>query len=523
MRCALSKKLQEEERERCKEDIIHFAEQWCFLVNPLYEAPYDKIPFLMFEYQKELVLFLRSKLVSCNKMVGYERANIAIPKCRETAGSWSGCLVTVHDWLFWYGNHLWLSRKEEEVDQDGNMDTPFQKMKSLIRWLPEWLQPEGWDWKKHSNLRLLKNPVGGNVIEGEAMSGNAGAGGRKKCVWFDEFARTLPNMDYMAWRSCSLTSNMRVAICTPEGPNNKFAKLSRGEENEACYVIRLHWWKDPRKMQHGEVIAGVATSPWYLECVRTMDAQTLASQVNMSFEDSVKGRVFEAFSIITHATQLVPMPGVPLIIGLDPGACFAVSYNQLKPCQCYRTFRTQYWESADIDVVGRTILSTINQIYPGFQVNYCGDPAGVQVGNAQQKGRSTWMYFAQEFKIQVHFRFMYAIPRTNWLDTRLEAARTKMGKFCTVCKQPQYMVDEKHAEPLAKAFEGRYRYKVIAGSGETTGIIAEEHPWEDYVDSALYPLLFTGQFVPQSKESKIRVPSAPVPWGLPSQQQGYRR
>lgn len=233
-----------------------------------------------------------------------------MPKCREMGVSWMVTSVQAWDWNYHSGSHLILSRKEEEVDETGNLDTPFEKIRFLLRHIPEWQLPEGFNWKKHSNVMSLKHPSNTGHIGGDSMSGEAGAGGRVRSILFDESAKVKNGMDFKAFTSCSFTSNLKFSVSTPEGPKNKLAHLVTNEDKDNAIVIWMKWWKDPRKMHNSRWQNGHITSDWNEEAKRSLDADSYASQVSCSFQKSTKGAIYgEQYKRIHQVAGLEPEYG----------------------------------------------------------------------------------------------------------------------------------------------------------------------------------------------------------------------
>ncbi len=505
---------------RCKNSCTYYLENYGYLYNPLRPPPHDRLAWQMLGYQREYVEYLVDAIKRCNGLGDYERENIALEKCRETAGSFSTVGVFKWDWQFNNGSYLILSRKEEEVDEPGNMDTPFEKIRYMLRLDPPWLLPPGFDWKKHSHVRRLVNPNGG-IIGGEAFTEHAGAGGRVKAVLFDEFARTIPGKDYSAWRSCSLTTNLRIAVSTAEGPNNKFAELcgvkaKPDQEEEEVTKISFHWWKDPRKMQGAQLIDNEITSQWQREAKRTMDAQTYASQVLIDFNESRKGKVYEEYKLIHKSSVLVPVLGVPIIWGVDPGVHFFLLATQILDCGCYLCLQELYFENADIDKVAFKLNEINNSDYRGYQVEFAGDPSGSIITKSTQKMKSEYMHLYQMHGINVEYAYMYQIPRAEWITAGIQAGRSKMTRLCDRHQRPQLVVNSTKCRILDDALGGKYRYKNTP-SGDILDIIDEQHPTEDAADSFKYPLLYRGAYTLRGDRKPLqRRTKSGVKWSSPS-------
>lgn len=158
---------------------IAFIEDWCMTYNPR-NAEYKNMPFILFQRQKDFLLFLQE----CIR----DKESGLIEKARDIGATWLCCAYSVWLLLFVPGASVgWGSRKEQLVDTLGDMDSLFEKMRFLIRNIPGELWPEGFDMRKHATYMKIINPANGAAITGEAGD-NIGRGGRKSIYFKDESA-----------------------------------------------------------------------------------------------------------------------------------------------------------------------------------------------------------------------------------------------------------------------------------------------------------------------------------------------
>lgn len=508
----------------CKQDILHWLRYWCWLYNPFLDVEKQEFPYMPYEFQEELILYLQGCIKRCNNALTYERENTVIDKCREMAGSWSVYAVILHDFLFFNGSFAVLSWKFDEVDQLGNMDTPFAKLRFLLQRMPQFLLPQGWNWKDHSNVGIIKSPLGASIA-GESMVGSAGAGGRVRGAIFDEFGKVKDGTDYQAWRSMSGTTRWRCAISTPEGSSNKFAKLALGDpkddDYEARVLISLNWWKDPIKTQNASVVNGELTSPWLEEQKRALDKQTFASQIMIDYTNSVKGAVFgDHYGAVHQHRNLQPVIGKRILITLDPGVHFMVSYTQIDHYNRYLVLGEQYFENAHIDKVADAIVQYQRDRFTGWEFEYCGDPAGGTVNSALAMGKTEYLYLLEHYGWNVEYNFQ-GRDRAEWVPQRIRALRAAFSKLCpqlTVYGQasPMVLVDVEHCPRIHKALLGEYRFKTDI-AGNISDQIDEVHPWEDAADVVTYPLIFKKMFVPRDAQRKRQGPrTLGVAWSSPA-------
>lgn len=160
---------------------IDFINHWGMTFDPR-NAGGDlptRLPFILFPRQRELVMFLQACL--------NDQENGLVEKARDMGATWVCGAFSVWLWLFTEGASVgWGSRKEQLVDRIGDMDSIFEKMRALIRNLPQELLPIGFSLDNMSHMKII-NPENESSITGEAGD-NIGRGGRKSIYFKDESA-----------------------------------------------------------------------------------------------------------------------------------------------------------------------------------------------------------------------------------------------------------------------------------------------------------------------------------------------
>ena len=156
-----------------------FIMHWMDTYDPRREGS-KWVPFVFFERQAQLIEFLEQLI--------RDQESGLIEKSRDMGATWVGCAYSVWRWLFKDDEALgWGSRKEALVDKIGDPDSIFEKMRLLLRRLPDIWMPEGFSWTRNASYMKLMNPDNGSIIAGEAGD-NIGRGGRKTAYWKDEAA-----------------------------------------------------------------------------------------------------------------------------------------------------------------------------------------------------------------------------------------------------------------------------------------------------------------------------------------------
>lgn len=160
---------------------INFINHWGTAYNPRKALTgRASSPFLLFQRQRELVEFLTLCL--------YGSESGLIEKSRDMGATWICCLISIWLWCCWPGASVgWGSRKEELVDEIGDPDSIFEKIRMAIRGLPFFLVPEGLSDQDHLTFMKCVNPHSGSTITGESGD-NIGRGGRSLMYFKDESA-----------------------------------------------------------------------------------------------------------------------------------------------------------------------------------------------------------------------------------------------------------------------------------------------------------------------------------------------
>lgn len=203
---------------------VEFICDWVDTYDPRNAGVPGKItrmPFVLFERQRELVRFIYACLSG--------EADGLIEKCRDAGATWTLVAISVHLWLFWDGISIgWGSRKEQLVDKLGDMDSIFEKIRSVIRFLPSEFMPIGFVPDDHLTYMRVINPETQASITGEAGN-NIGRGGRKRLYIKDESA----HYERPELIEAALGDNTRVQIdiSSVNGTGNVFhRRRENGEE-----------------------------------------------------------------------------------------------------------------------------------------------------------------------------------------------------------------------------------------------------------------------------------------------------
>lgn len=283
----------------------------------------------LFPQQAEFIRWIEERELS--------QTNGLVDKSRDMGVTWLCAGYLLHRWLFKPGFKGAVgSRKEALVDTVGDPDSIFEKMRILLRNLPGWMLPRGFDWKKHDNFCKLINPANGATLTGEAGE-NIGRGGRNSLYFIDEaaFLERPKSVD----AALSENTNVRIDVSTPHGMGNPFAQK---RFSGRLAVFSLHWKRDPRK-NHWRIVDGAGRVvndgpggtdppedipagckveyPWYqAKCKDIGDPVIVAQELDIDYTASIEGITIPAAWVraaVNLNKRINMSPAGNLVGGLD--------------------------------------------------------------------------------------------------------------------------------------------------------------------------------------------------------------
>lgn len=235
----------EAEKAKCADDIVHWFNTWVWCYDPRLAgakgsdgkrlAPYTR--FVLWPKQVEFLHFLAERVDSAEEWL--------LEKSRDTGATYLCAGFALHRWLFVDGfKTTFGSRKAEYVDKSGQPDSIFEKLRIMLRRLPEWMLPEGFRFDAHCLFMRLQNPATGATITGEGGE-DMGRGGRSSLYVVDE-AAFVPNAEATE-KALSGNTDCPGWVSTVNGMGNLFARKRHGGSLKPSQIFRLHWRDDPRK------------------------------------------------------------------------------------------------------------------------------------------------------------------------------------------------------------------------------------------------------------------------------------
>jgi phage terminase large subunit len=292
-------------------DPVSFFNNWVWTYDPR-RSP-STIPFDLFEKQAEFIYWLQDRLT--NKEDG------VVEKSRDAGLSFLCCGFAAHQLLFVPGSKTTFgSRKAKLVDELGNPDCLFEKIRIIMRNIPPWMHPKNYG----DNTQKLINQDKGTSVTGEAGD-NMGRGGRSRLYFLDEFAfvERAKRVD----AAVSENSQVKIYVSTPNGIGNPFyVKRFSGD----LPVFQSHWKDDPRKngwelrdgegnitrQGNGRDAPLGAIYPWYEKRKKTLDKIIVAQEIDIDYAASQEGVVIPNEWVMAAVDLKLPAIG-DRVGGLD--------------------------------------------------------------------------------------------------------------------------------------------------------------------------------------------------------------
>ncbi|MEB3206243.1 MAG: hypothetical protein VKK59_02695 [Vampirovibrionales bacterium] len=409
-------------------------------------------PFVPYDFQHHLL----EQIVPCIT----HGEDFLVEKSRDMGVTWTIMLVFLHSWLFKSGFHALVgSRKEDLVDRRGDISTLFGKLRYAISWLPNWLLPEGFQPKRHDTHMKLVNPVNGNTITGESSNDQFGRGGRYTAVLLDEFP--FWPMDDAAWAAVGQSTPCRIAVGTPYGMRNTFARLAH---ETPIQKARIHWRAHPQKDDR-----------WFEQQKKRMTAEEIGRELEINYHLSLSNRVYSGYTS-AHCGRFQPMVAKRVIRSWDFGfQCPACLFIQINDDGGWRVIREVVGNKTLLVDFAKRVLAESAALFEGCQFEDICDPAGAQ---RSDKSDQSSIEILNTLGIYPFYQFEGAARR---IAPGIELVRMKLAEVLPD-GSPGLCVDERCKQTIS-ALEGGYRY-----ASPHHELPLEEHPYEDVMDCLRYAI-----------------------------------
>jgi hypothetical protein len=472
---------------RCKDDPIYFLEMFGWVEDRQTAGDAaNAVPIVLYPQQKEFIIYFVDILWKAVRDETFAY-NELIEKARKTAGTWTVLLIFLWFWCFHNASFLVLSKKEDDVDREGDLDTPFEKMRFFLRKVPAFLLPEGFDITKKlwSKTMLIKSPRGGQ-ISGDSSSSSATRQKRALACLYDEFA--FAENDKAIWAAGSGTVKVRVAVSTPNGTNNYYYRLRWGKDGEKVHVTSFTWWRHPVFGKDLRTLAsGKYTSPWYESICAANSLQTIARDYDLNYADSLGAKIFHPYSGQHVDDKLAPHKESKLVRIWDPGLTFAVVWAEIDRYERLLFYRELIMKNAVLDHVAEAVLEITAQMVDGakLKVEDIGDPA-----NVYRRGSITedteYSILQRRYGIYVRTHSISSVGPQKRTTQSIAYLLDKMGTFSKEAQTPLLVVNPVECPVLHEAFMGAYTWELDQQGNIREGHPAQVHPYEDVADCARY-------------------------------------
>ena len=306
---------------KCRESISYWINNWVWTLDPRVEP--KTLPFILFPRQEEYLQW--------RAWVKQNKENGICEKSRDMGVSWLNISDQTHCWLFEESYQGGLgSRKQELVDRIGDPKSLFEKIRMLLRNLPNWMLPKGFDWRRDDNFLKLINPENGATITGEAGD-NIGRGGRTTIYDVDEAAFVERPLSVDG--ALSNNTNTIIYTSSANGTGNLFYK-KRSEYPPEC-LFRFYWREDPRK-----------DDKWRAAQDKKYEPVTVASEVEIDYGASVEGLFLPATHVLSAVNLELPTTNTKRTAALDV-ATEGKNRNVFGVKEGNRLIHTEYWQGLD--------------------------------------------------------------------------------------------------------------------------------------------------------------------------------
>ena len=304
----------------CRKDPIFFINTFCWTYDPRKE-PFSRIPMILYDFQEEAVLVIANSL---------NKEDLLIEKTRDMGASWI-CILTLF-WAWRFSRNrisiLLGSRVESYVDDTENPKSLMWKWDYVMRNLPNWVKPKGYNENEHRRHLHILNPETGSVTDGESTNKNFARGDRRTAILLDEFAAVEQGDEVL--RSTRDATNCRIFNSTPCGVGNAFYDVRQ----TGIRKLRLHWSSHPLKnpglymtsddgnlkvldpkgfpSEYKPILDGKIRSPWYdKERERSTSDREIAQELDIDYLGS--GHQFFSATAVLNAIR--DHASEPVLIG----------------------------------------------------------------------------------------------------------------------------------------------------------------------------------------------------------------
>ena len=479
----------------CKKNVLNFFNLFLSTYDTR-KTPADR-PFILYPFQEDFVIKINEAIKT-----GIDYLS---EKTRDMGCTWMVLGIFLYRWLFFNENFLVGSKVESSVDTIGNMQSHFERMRYMLKRLPDWvLSMCEFSMKNSAFMKLFKE--NGASITGESMNDNFSRQGRYNAILLDEFA--FVEQAEKIFQACGDSTPCRLPVSTPNGKHNAFARI---RDSGKIKIATLHWRQHPEK-----------TDEWYkIQCKRRTDKE-VAQELDINYTVSAGRPFYGGFSRGLHCGHF-NIGKKELILGWDYGyvhpSCVITTIDSKSR---WVILDNLFGERELIEEFGNKVKTFLNQQYPGYEITSYGDPAGNQESDKSKK-TSTQILGELGFNV-------YSRPSNTSLANYTARKAIIEGKIkLLIDGLPALLIEDNlRNQIIIEGFEGGYHYP----EANKYGFIDEKPLKEGYYEHPFNALEYIAvnlfSPIPESKADKGELtyktvgPLKDVHWNIDDYDDEYR-
>ena len=133
--------------EMCKRDILFFINVGLDIFEPR-DTKMPHKPFITWDFQDQAVLDMKKAIENGEDVI--------IEKSRDMGATWIVVTLLCWFWMLSPGFEALIGSRKEDLVDNFQKDSLFGKFDYLIKSMPSWLKPKGWNPRKCRNFLKIK-------------------------------------------------------------------------------------------------------------------------------------------------------------------------------------------------------------------------------------------------------------------------------------------------------------------------------------------------------------------------------
>lgn len=340
-KCSSSPELQSIQTELCKRDIHYFFDNYLYTDKNKTIYWWDEMsmmPFIPYEFQREYINEVWESIVEGNKPVSERKpwvlTNVFVEKSRQMGISWITAWIFLYGFIFHRHKYTIISRTADEVDKSWDMDSMFEKLRFMIRNIPDRMIPTGLNkspWVDKTNSYMNISTLDWQAsITGKTANKDAWRWGTRNAIFMDEmaFMQYAKEIDNAAGQA----SPCIIYNSTPNGMGNQFyrKRMMTVPQKQRDWSILPPQIKGLRYHRREHPLYN---DEWYAWKTQGKTKEQIAQEYEIDYNTAVVGRVYPDFPW-DQSNFVKYDPEKPLFIwidnshwGTDPNAIILMQPN----------------------------------------------------------------------------------------------------------------------------------------------------------------------------------------------------